>query len=188
MKRMALVIALFLVGCGSSKSDPKEPIEPKEPVASEGGGMDLLTVCVKTFERQYECTDDFIPALVDIRIKHGLLPATVANLPKQEGGREKLIEMALEEWKTDGTEPKLTESCQTMIQVVSAEESEEESEELRAAGEKCLATADCRSFVDCMMPVVEKQMLKPPRKVPPQDAPADEPAAEPAAVDTPTDA
>jgi len=184
MKRMALVIALFLVGCGSSKSAPKEPGEPKKPVASEGGEMDLLTVCVKTFERQYECTDDFIPALVDIRIKNGLLPASVANLPKQEGGREKLIEMAMEEWKTDGTEPKLTESCKTMIQVVSAEE----SEELRVAGEKCLAATDCKAFVDCMMPVVEKQMLKPPRRVPPQDAPAEEPAAAPAADDTPTDA
>lgn len=169
MKRTAMVIALFLVGCGGSpKSEPKEPAAP-----SDGG--DLLSICVKTFERQYECTDDFIPALVDIRIKDGLLPPGADEIAKEEGGRDKLIQMAMEEWKTDGVEPARTESCKKMTQVVTPEE----GEQLKAAGQKCLATADCKAFVDCIMPVLEEQMTKEPRPAPDEGVPDEKPVEEP---------
>lgn len=172
MKRTSLVIALFLVGCGSSKPAPEAPA-PSESKAESGG--DLLDVCVKTFERQYECTDDFIPALVDFRIKNGLLPAEAAPLLEEEGGREKLIQMAMEEWKVDGVEPQRTESCKKMTKVVTPEE----GEKLKAAGEQCLATTDCKAFLDCMMPIVEAQMLKEPRPDPDAEMPDETPTEEP---------
>jgi hypothetical protein len=168
MKRTALVIALFFVGCGSSKP------APEEPAPSQGGG-DLLSVCVKTIERQYECTDDFIPALVDMRIKHGLLPPDAVPILEEEGGRDKLIQIAMDEWKVDGVEPKRTETCQKMLQVVSPEE----GEKLKAAGEKCLAATDCKAFLDCMMPVMEAQMTQEPRPAPDADMPDETPMEEP---------
>ena len=75
----------------------------------------------------------------------------------------------------------------------------EKSAELKAVGEKCLAAADCKAFLDCMLPVVEKQMLEAPPKAPESETPAEEtpaeetpaeeaPAGEPAADDAPTDA
>jgi hypothetical protein len=101
--------------------------------------------CVRVFERQRACTQQFIPALVDLRASvdkpHGIA-ADVA----EPGGRERLITQALAEWKDDSSPEGIDRTCSSLMPA-----------KTRGA-EKCLAEPDCDGFVKCVIPMIKPHL------------------------------
>jgi hypothetical protein len=99
--------------------------------------------CVKAFERQRACTQQFIPALVDLRASldkpHGIASDVAED-------RQGVIEQALEEWKDDSSDEGIARSCSSMV-----------PSKLPGA-ERCLAETDCDAFVKCVMPLVQQHL------------------------------
>lgn len=82
---------------------------PAPEVKRSAEAPEAHETCVAVMRRQRECTDAFIPALVDARVRADV-PAGIAQ-KDQELGREALVERALEEWATDSTDAAIDASC-----------------------------------------------------------------------------
>lgn len=156
MSRLSLVlVALVFAACGGSDAPPPAAPAPA-PVApapaSGAGDSSQLEACVAIFARQKACTDEFIPALVDARIKHDV-PAGVAE-EAANGGRDALIQTALTEWATDSEEATVRANCTQMI----AEVPPEQVDPMLAFGTECAAKPACGEFVACILPQIEQHL------------------------------
>jgi hypothetical protein len=127
-------LALLLAGCASAP-------EPTTPQVSAAASESLET-CKSLFARQATCTDEFIPMLVDTRIRHDKPPGITARA--KDAGRDALIAQAKEEWKVDGAEPARTATCQKIAPRATPA--------MLAQGRACLEKASCADFVACMAP------------------------------------
>ncbi|HEU4614383.1 MAG TPA: hypothetical protein VFS15_19945, partial [Kofleriaceae bacterium] len=77
IRSLALVLLFTTFACKKSeqaKPAAAEPppaaakVTPADPAAAPAqAGVDPKAVCIEAFTRSRECTDDFIPALVDAR-------------------------------------------------------------------------------------------------------------------------
>lgn len=134
----------FVAACASSEAAP----EPQAPVA-KSSSTDPQSTCVEVMTRNRTCTDQYIPALVDLRAKHDK-PAGIAEAVKTD--RAGVIAKAMEEWKTDSTDAAIASMCSQMAPSVSPEE----VAEVRA----CLAQTDCAAYTTCVMPSFEKRFTK----------------------------
>jgi hypothetical protein len=159
MTRFSFVfIALGLLACGGS--DAPAPAAPApaaaEPAAAEPAAATTeatpLDTCVAAFARQKECTDTFIPALVDLRIQHDV-PAGIAA-EASSGGRDAIIAKAMQEWETDSQDANVRTNCQGMIDSVPPEHLGPMLEQSKA----CIAMADCGEFVQCVLPQIEQHL------------------------------
>jgi hypothetical protein len=130
MSRLA-VLALFISTTAAADPKPKTDHE----------------VCVATFQKQRSCTDQFIPALVDLRAKHDV-PAGMAA--KVKADRAGVIAEAKKEWTNDSKDAAIEQTCKKL----------ETEKELVAPAQACLAKAACDAFVTCIMPVIEKHLTK----------------------------
>jgi hypothetical protein len=104
--------------------------------------------CVAMFERQRECTDLYLPALVDARIANGL-PAGIAAKAAEPGGRDTIMATAQSEWAEDSTDASIGATCDRVV----AELPPEQAEGLADQAEQCLAADGCQAFVDCVIPM-----------------------------------
>ncbi len=141
-KSIILSLALCAAACGSSKPAEKKT-EPAAVTQSEDEAG-----CVKLRQRQRECTDAFIPALVDMRIKADVPPGIAAAA--QKDGRDAIVAQAMEEWKQDSTDEAIARNCKAMPAPPSV------TAEQRETARKCLDLAECQAFVDCFLPVLEQ--------------------------------
>lgn len=152
MKNIVAALLVVLVGslaaCGGSGAE-----QGKETTPGQSAGGDMGAVCRDSFARQRTCTDDFIPALVDTRIELDL-PAGIAAEGKKEGGRDALIAKAKEEWSSDSEPTAVAAQCKDMSEKMPAEH----KAELMDAQTKCLASADCKSYVECVTPITKKML------------------------------
>src|SRR5262249_51908761 len=105
--------------------------------------------CVKTFQMQRQCTAQFIPALVDLRISLAE-PRFMADEAAKPGGREALIQQALGEWKDDSADGAIDKTCSHMTAWRNAA--------AVAKADACLAATDCDAFVACVMPLVKENL------------------------------
>ena len=103
--------------------------------------------CVKLFERQRTCTDQFIPALVDLRVSVDK-PKGIAAEGTKPGGRDSLIKKALEEWKNDSTDASIDSLCTRMS-------SSPKAATLEPITAQCVPSADCSAFVKCVIPMMK---------------------------------
>ena len=147
---LVLSIALLLAACGSSSKTSKTETDTastrsqtQASATTDGHGT-----CVAVFQRQRECTDIFIPALVDARVRADVPPGVAQT--DAEGGREALVAQALEEWKIDSTDEAIETMCGRM-------EGKIDDAELAQASD-CLAQDSCQAFTDCMIPLVEAHL------------------------------
>jgi len=146
-KYLSLVFVLVAAACGGAEA-PAEKTQP-QPMAAAN---DPHSVCVQAFQRQRECTKEFIPALVDARVRRNAPPG-IADKDK-ELGRDKLVEMALEEWKTDSTDGAIEQTCASMEGKMPPDQQQKATEQVG----QCLGAEACTAFVDCLIPVIESQL------------------------------
>jgi hypothetical protein len=135
-----IIFSLALAACSSTP----EPVQ-------QAAGSEPVEVCRSVFAREAECTDLFIPMLVDARIRHDL-PAGITARAAQPGGREALIAAAKEEWKTDGAEPARSATCQKIASHATPQ--------MVAQGKACLARGSCADFVACMAPFHDARLAE----------------------------
>jgi hypothetical protein len=104
---------------------------------------------VATFERQRACTDQFIPALVDMRIRMDQPPGIAAKA--KSSGRDALIAEAKTEWAEDSKDENIAQACTQITTKTPPEKLQQAVPQIKS----CLAEAACDGFVSCLMPVIE---------------------------------
>jgi hypothetical protein len=149
-RTLSLILAAGLAACGASSSSttPTSSAKAAEPASAAPAG-DAKAVCVQAFTRSRECTDTYIPALVDTRAKLDL-PAGIAA--KVKADRAAVIAEAKQEWVTDSTDAAIAAMCDKMAGTVSPADVNE--------AQGCVAAADCAAFTSCLVPVMERHMGK----------------------------
>lgn len=143
-----LALLLLAAACAGSESSNDK--------SSASTGLNEATqaqaLCVQSFQRQRECTDTFLPALVDARVRFNK-PDGIADMDKKEG-REALVAQAREEWKTDSTDEVIADTCTGMVEHGAL------NGEMGAAVSQCLAAADCGAFVPCQIKIIEQHLSR----------------------------
>ena len=134
----AILLALCALGC-HGKAKPAAPAK-----------VSPVDVCMAVSAKEAECSDDFVPALVDVRIKLDL-PAGIAAAAAAPGGKDQLLAQAKQEWAKDSSEAGRTEMCNKMAPQVPAE--------IAKAAAACDLKAACKDYVACIIPV-EEQIVK----------------------------
>ena len=104
----ALALGLApLAGCASDNAQAAKPA----PTAQKASTDDPKAVCVATMTRSRECTDDYIPALVDARAQADAPPG-IADAVKKD--RNAVIAEAKQEWATDSQDANIAGMCEKM--------------------------------------------------------------------------
>jgi outer membrane murein-binding lipoprotein Lpp len=146
----ALALALApLAGCASETAQAK-PAPTAATKASTPSGADPKAVCVATMTKARECTDDYIPALVDARAQADVPPGIADEVKKDRDG---VIKEAMGEWKTDSQDANIAAMCDKM-----ATDPSVPAEDITAAKD-CNAKA-CKEFTSCVMPLFAKHFRK----------------------------
>lgn len=104
--------------------------------------------CVALYTRQRDCTDVYLPALVDARIAHDL-PAGIAARADEPGGKDELLATARSEWANDSTDASIAGTCDGLVADLPAEQADALADQASA----CLAADTCEAFVDCVIPL-----------------------------------
>jgi hypothetical protein len=149
-KTLFLAGALAALAACASGNDAPATQETTAP-ATAAGADDAQTTCVATFVRQRECTDQFIPALVDMRVRLDQ-PAGIAARAREAGGRDAIIAEAKTEWAEDSKDEKIAAQCEQIVGGVPAEHMQQALPEIQG----CLEKSDCDAFVGCILPAIEK--------------------------------
>lgn len=156
MKTMMSLIALFgMAGClaGESEVAPgtagTEPstATAEQPLAAPAATTTTDQICRSLLQRQRACTVQFIPALVDARVKSDNPPGLAAR--EREIGRDALVRDALAEWQSDAQDPSIAALCDDIAQAISPEK----DALLRSSVSTCLSKTGCDAFVSCAVPL-----------------------------------
>jgi hypothetical protein len=147
---LALGLALLAPACGSSDAATPAPAAPRTAQPASAG--DAKSVCVEVFSKNRTCTDQFIPALVDLRAKYDQ-PAGIAA--EVAAHRDDVIAQAKTEWATDSQPAAIDATC-TKI----AGSSGPGDQSQFAGVQACLEQQDCGAYVSCVMPYFEKRFAK----------------------------
>ncbi len=157
---LTLLLALLPLGACTGSDNQAETANTSTPGDSTGPANtdsaevetpDFKARCVQLFVRQRSCTDDFIPALVDARIRLDK-PAGITDRATTEG-RDALVAEALQEWADDSKDAAIDSTCENIAASMPAEA---RAPMLTAVG-SCLEKSDCSAFAACIVPVIEEQ-------------------------------
>ena len=149
-KCLSIVVLVLAAACGGAETPATQSQPEAQPAAA--ATSDAHAICVQAFQRQRECTNEFIPALVAARVRLNVPPG-IADKDK-ELGRDKLVEMALEEWKTDSTDDAIGQTCTDMEAQMPPDTNAQLTEQVNG----CLAAEACTAYVECLVPVIESQL------------------------------
>ena len=161
MKHISLLFATTLIAlifaCGGTERAPDEPTRggggTGTTTTATGANADgLFDACKTAMTKSRECTDEFIPALVDVRIKLDI-PAGI-KAEADANGRDSVIATAMEEWKNDSTDASITATCQNMAAHMPAES----RDKVMTTSNECAAKESCSDFVACVMPLQEESI------------------------------
>jgi len=152
-RQFSIALALSITAaCGasepkSSSTAQEVPAPQMKPSAEKYEGYDT---CVAAFRRQRDCTDTYIPALVDARVRADK-PAGIAAKDK-EMGRDGLVAAALEEWKSDSTDQAIDRTCTNITN-----DEQDGAPELVERAKHCLAESECAAFSACAVDIVSSR-------------------------------
>ena len=137
----------FAAACGASEppaasGTQQSAQELPAPQVKASAEADAHQTCVAVVRRQRECTDAFIPALVDARVRADV-PAGIAQKDK-EIGRDALVGLALEEWKVDSTDQAIDATCDKATA----------HPELIEKAEACMSQSACDAFSACTVEIL----------------------------------
>ena len=153
-KTMFLAGALAaLAACAGGSDAPTTPESTATPTAAAvagDGANDGYGTCVATFERQRTCTDQFVPALVDMRVRMDQPPGIAAKA-QAAGGRDALIAEAKTEWADDSKDENIAQACTQITTKTPPEKLEQALPQIKS----CLAENACDGFVGCLVPIME---------------------------------
>jgi hypothetical protein len=146
---LALASLSTLAACATHEAEAK----PATAAPKSGGTTDDHALCVKMFDRNRECTDQYIPALVDARARKDM-PAGIAAEVKSD--RDGVIAQAKQEWAKDSTDEAIESTCNMIVAHLSDADRADET----TVGQ-CLEKTDCGEYVACQVPVLEKHLQHP---------------------------
>ena len=149
----SLFLAAALAACAAGNETVEAPSPAAANAATSASPDDLRTTCVSTFARQRECTEQFLPALVDARIRVDK-PAGIAARAQQPGGRDSLLAEAHTEWAEDSKPEAAAATCD---QIVGRLPNDAIESALRDA-QACLGESSCDPFVRCLEPILARTM------------------------------
>ncbi len=146
--RISVLTLALIVACGGAAAcGGADTTADPDPAAARPRTM--TETCSEIFVRQRDCTDLFIPALVDARIKADK-PAGITARAAAEG-RDAIIAEANGEWAEDSKDEAIAATCDKVVDSVPPEQ----APKLQEAGDACLAEASCDAFVACVLPMLE---------------------------------
>jgi hypothetical protein len=142
----SLVPALVLAACGSAAAPASRVSAPPVPV-TQASADSMIDDCVAAFTRARTCTDAYLPALVDLRVRLDL-PAGIAATARDHG-TSTLVAQARAEWAHDAEDAPIAAHCRQIADALPPAQ----QAELRPRVATCVAEADCAGFVRCLMPI-----------------------------------
>jgi hypothetical protein len=149
LRSLSLCLALLSTVPACDTHEAKaQPAQPKQ--AGPASDADAHALCVKMFVRDRQCTDQYIPALVDARARKDM-PAGIAAEVKSD--RDGVIAQAKQEWANDSTDAAIDSTCNAIIaHLTDADRAD------APTMAQCLEQADCGAYVACQLPVLEKHL------------------------------
>jgi hypothetical protein len=147
MQRCKIVVGFVctLFGCGGDRS-------PDTAGTTGALAEDGQAACFEAMVRARECGDLYIPAWVDVRVRHDV-PRGIASKDR-EMGRAALVAIAQREWAQDSQDGSLRSTCASMLENVPTEQ----LTDLSGATRACRAKVDCAEFVPCFVSLVEQTL------------------------------
>lgn len=145
-------LVVVLSACGGKQSSEPDTFVPSSTTTTSttSTGTDdngSYQSCVSGMTKARQCTNEYIPALVDLRISLDM-PAGIAQAAQTQG-REALVSRAMQEWKNDSTDASIADTCQNMAASVP----DESAARISQGTSNCVAKANCSEFVSCMIPL-----------------------------------
>lgn len=154
MKHLSLLFATSLIAlifaCGGTEKEAEQPTRTGQ---SANAGDGLFDACKAAMEKSRACTDEYIPALVGVRVELDI-PAGIKAADESDG-RDALVATAMEEWKSDSTDEAIAAACQKVDAQVPAEYRQKNID----TSKECAAKEACGDYVDCIMPL-HKEMFQ----------------------------
>lgn len=147
---LAVLAAAASTACSASEASAPPPVAPAQ--AQAASNPDAKAICVELFTRNRTCTDQYIPALVDLRAKYDQPPGIAAEVA---ANRADVIALAKTEWATDSTPEAIDATCTKITANLTP------ADEASFGGvQACLANQDCAAYTTCVMPYFEKRFAK----------------------------
>ncbi|HWU89430.1 MAG TPA: hypothetical protein VN253_19350 [Kofleriaceae bacterium] len=146
---LATVLAALAPACGTSDA-AAPPAAPKQ--AQPASTPDVKALCVEILTRNRTCTDQYIPALVDLRAKYDRPSGIAADVA---ANRDAVIAQAKTEWATDSQPAAITATCANITSQLGPDDQSD-----LAPAQACLAIQDCAAYTTCIMPHFEKRFAK----------------------------
>ena len=145
-------IFIAIAACGGSSRPPAKAPPPSPPQATETTTADPIPMCKRIFARKQTCADDYLPALLDVRVELNTPPG-IGERVKTEG-RDAILAIAHTELARDTEPSKVAELCQS----TAAHMPPERAGQLIEQGAKCEAAADCKAFSACVV-MIDRRFL-----------------------------
>jgi hypothetical protein len=139
--------ALFVAAaCGGSSPEPAKPA----PQPAARTAADLVPMCKGIFARKATCADDYLPALLDLRVELNLPPG-IGDQVKSEG-RDAVLAIAHTELARDTEPARVDALCETAA-TNAAKAPPERVDQLLEQGDRCEAATDCKAFAVCAVAI-----------------------------------
>lgn len=139
----SFVLIVAVAACGGS---PPPPAKASSQASSETAA-DPIPLCKRIFARKATCADDYLPALLDVRVELNMPPGIGDEVKSQ--GRDAVLATAHVELARDTEPSKVAELCGTTV----AKMPRERVEQLLEQGGRCEAAADCKAFSTCVVEI-----------------------------------
>jgi hypothetical protein len=143
--RYAFVLTFAVAACGGS-SPPPAKVSP-QPASETQAAADPIPMCKRIFARKETCADDYLPALLDVRVELNMPPG-IGDKVKTDG-RDAVLEQAHVELARDTEPSKVAELCETTLARMPPERVDQVVEQ----GARCEAAADCKAFSSCVVEI-----------------------------------
>lgn len=145
MTRIALFALLVTIACGGGSSTspapapaPSGPAPPPSSKAAQLGAM-----CDRYYARERVCVDDYLSALLDVRVEYDMPPGIAAEVARD--GRDVVLAHMRSEWERDTT----LENTNRICRDVEKKTPPDRIDGMLADGDRCYAKPDCAGFVAC---------------------------------------
>jgi hypothetical protein len=149
--RFAFALFLTVAACGGSSREPAAPAPSSQPSSSAAPATtDLVPMCERIFARKATCADDYLPALLDVRVELNAPPG-IAETIKSEG-RDAVLATAHTELARDTQPDRVAAVCDEGASRA-ANAPPERVRQLLEQSKRCEAAADCKAFASCVVEI-----------------------------------